>query len=74
MISVQAVHTPMIRPRKKKLKLTRSVINDLKEISKLSYLNRWEYAGKVERDNFTFSKPEYVTSKCRSCVKSKEIE
>ena len=48
MISVQAVHTPMIRPRKKKLKLTRSVINDLKEISKLSYLNRWEYAGKVE--------------------------
>ena len=74
MISVQAVHTPMIRPRKEKLKLTRSVINDLKEISKLSYLNRWEYAGKVERDNFTFSKPEYVTSKCRNCVKSKEIE
>ena len=69
MISVQAIHTP-----KKKLKLTRSVVNDLKKISKLSYLNRWEYAGRIEHENFAFSKPEYVTSKCRKSVKSKEIE
>ena len=55
--------------RKKKIKLPRKVIHKLKEVSHLSYVNQWEYAGKVEDNKVT-----YVTSKSRCSVKSKEIE
>jgi hypothetical protein len=55
--------------RKKRVKLSREVVHKLKKVSRLSYINQWEYAGKFEN-----GKVSYVTSKCRSSVKSKEIE
>jgi hypothetical protein len=33
--------------RKKRVKLTREVVHDLKEISKLSTIKQWEFAGGI---------------------------
>ncbi|AFC35078.1 hypothetical protein OtV6_170c [Ostreococcus tauri virus RT-2011] len=55
--------------RKRRVKLSRTSVDKLKKVSRLSYINQWEYAGKIDN-----GKVSYVTSKCRSSVKSKEIE
>tara|TARA_B110000305_G_scaffold224864_1_gene270834 strand:+ start:562 stop:1212 length:651 start_codon:yes stop_codon:yes gene_type:complete len=60
--------------RKKRIKLSREVIHNLKEISKLSSVKQWEFAGNIEYKNFNFSRPTLVTSKKRNRVESPEIE
>ena len=54
--------------RKKRVKLSREVVHKLKKVSRLSYINQWEYAGKIESDTLF-----YVTSKKRNTVEYKEI-
>jgi len=43
--------------RKKRIKLSREVVHDLKEVSKLSCVKQWEFAGNIKYKNFEFSKP-----------------
>ena len=54
---------PNMAIRKKRIKLSREVVHDLKEVSKLSSVKQWEFAGNIEYKNFKFSKPTIVTSK-----------
>ena len=54
---------PKMALRKKRIKLSREIIHDLKEVSKLSSVKQWEFAGSIEYKNFNFSKPTIVTSK-----------
>ena len=65
---------PSMVVRKKRIKLSREVIHNLKEISKLSSVKQWEFAGNIEYKNFNFSRPTLVTSKKRNRVESPEIE
>ena len=60
--------------KKHKVKLSRKVVHDLKEISKLSSVKQWEFAGDIKYENSKFSKPSLVTSKKRGKVESKELE
>ena len=57
--------------RKKRIKLDRKSIDILKDISYLSSIRRWEYAGGIEYKGFTFSHPTFVTSKKRDRVNMK---
>jgi len=57
--------------KRHKVKLSRKVVHDLKEISKLSSVKQWEFAGD---ENSKFSNPTRITSKKRNQVDSKEIE
>lgn len=59
----------IVTPKQKRIKLSRTCVDKLKKMSRLSYVNRWEYAGKIEDDILT-----YVTSKSRYSVKSEDIE
>lgn len=59
--------------RRKRIKLSREVVHNLKKVSRLSYINQWEYAGKINYKGFKFSDPIYVTSKKRNTVESKDI-
>ena len=68
------VSHPCMAIKKHKVKLSRKVVHDLKEISKLSSVKQWEFAGDVKYENSKFSKPTRVTSKKRNQVDSKEIE
>jgi len=56
------------------MKLSHEVVHNLKEISKISSVKRWEYAGGIEYDNFNFSTPTRITSKKRNTVDTREIE
>jgi hypothetical protein len=56
------------------MKLSHEVVHNLKEISKISSVKRWEYAGGIEYDNFKFSTPTRITSKKRNTVDTREIE
>jgi len=57
----------VVRPnavlRRQRMKLSHEVVHNLKEISKISSVKRWEYAGGIEYDNFKFSTPTRITSK-----------
>ena len=68
------VSHPCMAIKKHKVKLSRKVVHGLKEISKLSSVKQWEFAGDVKYENSKFSKPTRVTSKKRNQVDSKEIE
>jgi len=57
---------PNMAIRKKRIKLSREVVHDLKEVSKLSYVKQWEFAGNIKYKIFEFSKPKIVTSKKRT--------
>lgn len=70
-----------IQPRmfqKKRVKLPRKVVNDLKYISDLSCRKKWEYAGNVNCEMLgnlaVFSKPSFVTSMKRDGINSTTIE
>ena len=65
---------PKMALRKKRIKLSREVVHDLKEVSKLSSVKQWEFAGSIEYKNFNFSKPTIVTSKKRNRVDVPEID
>ena len=68
------VMTPSMAIKKTRVKLSRRVIQDLKEVSKLSSVKQWEYAGNVKyMGKGLFSKPSKVTSKKRNCVDIDEI-
>tara|TARA_B110000444_G_scaffold60176_1_gene55994 strand:+ start:20934 stop:21614 length:681 start_codon:yes stop_codon:yes gene_type:complete len=67
------VSHPCMAITKHKVKLSRRVVHDLKEISKLSSVKQWEFAGDIKYENSKFSKPTRVTSKKRSQVDSKEL-
>ena len=60
--------------RKKRLKLPRESVRQLKEISYLSSVKRWEYAGGIEYKAFRFSEPTYRTSKQRGSVEQKDLD
>jgi len=60
--------------RRQRMKLSHEVVHNLKEISKISSVKRWEYAGGIEYDNFKFSTPTRITSKKRNTVDTREIE
>lgn len=64
---------PCMVLRRKRIKLSREVVHNLKKVSRLSYINQWEYAGKIDYKGFKFSDPIYVTSKKRNTVESKDI-
>ena len=65
---------PNMAIRKKRIKLSREVVHDLKEVSKLSCVKQWEFAGNIKYKNFEFSKPKIVTSKKRNRVEGPEID
>jgi hypothetical protein len=65
---------PNMAIRKKRIKLSREVVHDLKEVSKLSCVKQWEFAGNIKYKNFEFSKPNIVTSKKRNRVEGPEID
>jgi len=69
-----AIMRPNMAVRRKRIKLSRKVVHDLKEVSKLSSVKQWEYAGNIKYKNFRFSKPSVVTSKKRNRVEGPEIE
>jgi hypothetical protein len=60
--------------RKKRLKLPRESVRQLKEISYLSSVKRWEYAGGIEYKAFRFSEPTCRTSKQRGSVEQKDLD
>ncbi len=68
----------VVRPnmvvRRKRIQLSREVVRDLKEVSKLSCVKQWEFAGNIKYKNFEFSKPNIVTSKKRNRVEGPEID
>jgi len=43
---------PNMAIRKKRIKLSREVVHDLKEVSKLSSSKQWEFAGNIKYKNF----------------------
>ena len=63
---------------RKRVKLPRKVVQDLKHISDLSCKKKWEYAGNVDckviENLAVFSKPSFVTSRDRDQVKLKTVE
>ena len=65
---------PNMMLRRQRMKLSHEVVHNLKEISKISSVKRWEYAGGIEYDNFKFSTPTRITSKKRNTVDTREIE
>jgi len=65
---------PNMTLRRQRMKLSHEVVHNLKEISKVSSVKRWEYAGGIEYTNFKFSTPTRVTSKKRNRVETREIE
>jgi len=65
---------PNMMLRRQRMKLSHEVVHNLKEISKISSVKRWEYAGGIEYDNFKFSTPTRITSKKRNRVDTREIE
>jgi len=65
---------PNMALRKKRIKLSREVVHDLKEVSKLSSIKQWEFAGNIKYKEFKFSKATRMTSKKRNRVDSPEIE
>ena len=64
--------------KRKRVKLPRRVVQDLKHISDLSCKKKWEYAGNVEckviENLAVFSKPSFVTSRDRGQVNLKTVE
>jgi hypothetical protein len=68
------VVTPSMAIKKTRVKLSRRVVQDLKEVSKLSSVKQWEYAGNVKyMGEGLFSKPSKVTSEKRNCVDTDDI-
>ena len=65
---------PNMMLRRQRMKLSHEVVHNLKEISKVSSVKRWEYAGGIEYDNLKFSTPTRITSKKRNRVETREIE
>jgi len=60
--------------KRTRVKLSRRVVQDLKEVSKLSSVKQWEYAGNVKyMGDGLFSKPSKVTSEKRNCVDIDDI-
>ena len=68
----------VVRPnmilRRQRMKLSHEVVHNLKEISKVSSVRQWEYAGGIGYDNLKFTTPTRVTSKKRNRVETREIE
>ena len=68
------VMTPSMAIKKTRVKLSRRVVQDLKEVSKLSSVKQWEYAGNVKyMGEGLFGKPSKVTSEKRNRVDTDEI-
>jgi hypothetical protein len=58
-----------------RLHISKSVVKDLKSVSKLSSKNRWEYGGKVKYDRcMNYKGLTYATSKERARVDSSVLE
>ena len=58
-----------------RLHISKSVVKDLKSVSKLSSKNRWEYGGKVKYDRcMNYKGLTYVTSKERARVDASVLE
>ena len=68
------VMRPNMMLRRQRLKLSHEVVHNLKEISKVSSVKQWEYAGGIGYDNLKFTTPTRVTSKKRNRVETREIE
>ena len=47
--------------KKMRIKLSKKVVRDLKEVSRLSSVKKWEYAGNVKYKKYYFEDIEYVT-------------
>jgi hypothetical protein len=60
--------------KKMRIKLSKKVVRDLKEVSRLSSVKKWEYAGNVKYKKYDFEDLEYVTSRRINRVLSKEIK
>ena len=59
----------------RRLHISRSVVKDLKSVSKMSSRNRWEYGGKVKYDKcMNYKGLTYATSKERARVDSSVLE
>ena len=59
----------------RRLHISRSVVKDLKSVSKMSSRNRWEYGGKVKYDRcMNYKGLTYATSKERARVDSSVLE
>jgi hypothetical protein len=43
---------PNMAIRRKRIQLSREVVHGLKEVSKLSSVKQWEFAGNIEYKNF----------------------
>ena len=71
------MNTSLTRPcmalKRTRVRMPRRVIQDLKEISKLSSFKQWEYAGGIKYTNSEFGKPTRVTSEKRSRVDVDDI-
>lgn len=64
---------PYMAYKKKRVKLPHDSIRKLKDISHLSSINQWEYAGGIVYKGFKFSDPSYATSKKRGRVETVHI-
>jgi len=69
-----AIISPCAGYRKTRIKLSRGSVDKLKEISYLSSVKKWEYAGGIEYDGFKFTDPSYDTSKKRGTVEARDID
>lgn len=65
--------TPLCATRR--IQISKSVVKDLKSVSRLSSKNRWEYGGKVKYDKcMNYKGLTYVTSKERARVDASVLE
>lgn len=69
------MNTSLTRPHipLKKIHLSRNVIRKLKNVSRLSSINQWEYVGNIKYKNFEFDTSEYTTSKRRDYIEEKDF-
>lgn len=69
-----SIVAPCAAFRKTHVRLSHNSVNKLKDISYLSSVKRWEYAGGIEYDGFKFRDPSYDTSKKRGTIEAKDID
>jgi hypothetical protein len=59
---------------KQRVQLPLETVRKLKDISYLSSIKHWEYAGGINYNGFKFSEPTYATSKKRGRVEAKDVK
>ena len=69
-----SIISPRAAFRKTRVRLSSNSVKKLKDISYLSSVKRWEYAGGIEYDGFKFTDPSYDTSKKRGTIEAKDID